>query len=142
MKHEQKKYSLCEALEELKRLQDMLTNSWSKYYGHLFIKMLGTDTIPFVLITTEATMLRLTDYVEQVDTMYFRIEAIESEEQRIKVTLLRAFDLESNEIHSVREVVRLEKTNATADVDLRWISAIQLVDTRLFGSEFYVESKW
>lgn len=142
MKHEPKKYPLCEALEDLLKLQDMLTNAWSKYYGHLFIKLLGTDTIPFVLMTSKSTFFRLTDSVEQFETIYFRLESIEQVQKRIHVTLLRAFDVESNETDSLNETVRLEKTMAKASIDLRWISAIQLVDTKLFGREFYVESKW
>lgn len=142
VKQDHTKHHLCEALEDIKKFQDMLTTSWSKYYDHLFIKMLGTDTIPFVLMTTEAKMLRLTDSTEKIDTMYFRIEEIDSVQKHLKVSLLRAFDLEDNETTSLKDVVRLEKTTATANVDLCFISAVQLVVTQLLSSEFYVESKW
>lgn len=142
MKQDHAKHHLCEALEDIKNFQDMLTTAWSKYYDHLFIKLLGTDTIPFVLMTTEAKMLRLTDSTEKIDTIYFRIEQIDREQKRLKVSLLRAFDWEDNETTSLKDVVRLEKTTAIANVDLRFISAVQLVVAQLLSREFYVESKW
>ncbi|WP_431028580.1 hypothetical protein [Lysinibacillus sp. LZ02] len=143
MKNEQRKQSfLCEALEDIKTFQDLLTTSWSKYYGHLLMKIVGSDTIPFCLITTEGTILSLSNATAQIETTYFRLEGIEKQSRHITVSLLRAFDLEDNETNMMKEVVRLEKSLAKATVDLRYITAIQLLDPDLLVRKFYVESKW
>lgn len=143
MTNEKLKHSfLYEALEDIKTFQDMLTNSWSKYYGHLLIKIIGSDTIPFFLITTEGTMLSLSDAATQLETKYFRIEKIEKQSLTITVSLLRAFDLEDKETNTIKDVVRLEKSTAKAVVDLRYITAVQLLEPDLLVRKFYVESKW
>ncbi|MFF5997078.1 hypothetical protein AAGS61_20440 [Lysinibacillus sp. KU-BSD001] len=143
MKNEQQKHSfLCEALEDIKTFQDVLTTSWSKYYGHLLMKIVGSDTIPFCLITTEGTILSLSNATAQIETTYFRLEEIEKQSRHITVSLLRAFDLEDNETNMMKDVVRLEKSTAKATVDLRYITAIQLLDPDLLVRKFYVESKW
>ena len=143
MNNQRLKHSfLCEALEDIKTFQDVLTNSWSKYYGHLLIKIIGSDTIPFFLITTEGTMLTLSDAATQIETKYFRIEEIEKQSQTITVSLLRAFDLEDKETNILKDVVRLEKSTAKAIVNLRYITAVQLLEPDLLVRKFYVESKW
>jgi spore coat protein Z len=43
-------HSICEALIELKSLQDFLMNSSTKYFGPLLSKIAGVDTIPFLLL--------------------------------------------------------------------------------------------
>lgn len=142
MKQDHKKHQLCEALEDIKKFQDTLTSTWSKYYDHLLIKMLGTDTIPFVLMTTNATLLRLTNSKEKVDTVYFRIEEVDRQQKRVDVSLLKAYDIEGNETASMKDVVRLEKTAAIAKVDLCYISAVQLVAAQFLSQEYFVEEKW
>ena len=142
MKQDHKRLNLYEALEDIKRFQDIMTDTWSKYYDYWFIKMLGTDTIPFTLMTTEAKLLRLRDEKEKIETNYFRIEEIDKQSHQMKVTLLKAYDLEGSEANSLKNVVKLEKTKATATVYLHRISAVQLVSTQLFACEYFVESKW
>ena len=143
MNNEKLKHSfLYEALKDIKTFQDVLTNSWSKYYGHLFIKIVGSDTIPFFLITTEGTLLSLSDTATQIETKYFRIEKIEKQSLMITVSLLRAFDIEDKETNTIKDVVRLEKSTAKAFIDLRYITAVQLLEPDLLVRKFYVESKW
>ena len=143
MEHENSKYDfLCEALEDLKTFQDLLTNSWSKYYGHLLTKIIGSDTIPFFLMTIEGVMLSLNDQMSDLETKYFRIENVEKQSRRITVSLLRAFDIEGNVTNTIKDVVRLEKTNAKVTVDLRCILAAQLLEPDLLCRKSYVESKW
>ena len=142
MKQDHKKLNLYEALEDIKKIQDILTNTWSKYYDYWFINMLGTDTIPFTLMTTEAKLLCLRDEKEKIETNYFRIEEIDKQSHQMKVTLLKACDIEGSEASSLKDVVKLEKTKATAIVYLHSISAVQLVSTKLFDCEYYIESKW
>lgn len=141
MKQDHTRHQLYEALEDIKKFQDALTNTWSKYYDHLLVKLLGTDTIPFVLMTKDSKLLRLTNSKEKVDTVYFRIESIEYQKKQLELTLLRAFDHEEKETTSMRDVVRLEKTAAVATVDLRYISAVQLVTAHYLTQDYYVE-KW
>ena len=143
MKHENlKQNALWDALEDLKRLQDLLANSWSKYYGHYFTKLVGSDTIPCFLTTTECTLLRLHDLKSNLETSYFRLEEIEKSQQRITLSLLRAFDFEDNETNSTKDIARLEKTDVKVTVDLSSILAVQVLNPVLVGHNFYIESKW
>ena len=137
-----KNYQLSEALEDIKKFQDTLTSVRSKYYDNLLVKMIGTDTIPFVLMTSKSTPLRLTNSKEKVDTVYFRIEDVDRQQNRIHVSLLRAFDFDGNETTSMKDVVQLEKTAAIVNLDLRYISAVQLVDSQLLSKDYFVEEKW
>lgn len=141
MKQEHTNRQLYEALEDIKKFQDALTIR-SKYYDCLLIKIVGTDTIPFVLMTTESKLLRLSSSKEKIDTVYFRIEAIDHQQKVLNVTLLRAFDIEGNEVASMKGFVRLEKTTANATINLRYISAIQLVDVHYLTQESFIEEKW
>lgn len=137
----QKQRALCDALEDLKRLQDLLTNSWSKYYGHLFTKIVGSDTIPFFLLTTESSMMRIYDSKMKLETCYFRIEAVEKSKQQITLSLLRALDSEENETNVIKDIVRLEKTDSQVTINLRSILAVQLLEPALLSRDLYVE-KW
>ncbi len=133
---------VSEALYDIKALQDIITNFHSKYYGQLLVKIVGSDTIPFFLITHNGAHLRLIDTVKQFETEYFRIEEVDKERCRGTISLLRAYDYEGNETNSIADVVRLERTTTEKSIELGSISAIQLLNPDLLKKKFIIEPKW
>ncbi|WP_397538255.1 CotY/CotZ family spore coat protein [Rummeliibacillus pycnus] len=136
------KHCLCEALLELKKLQDMITNLQTKYYGELLLKLVGTDTIPFFLITNNGCHFRFIDTDKQFETEYFRIESIDRELCCATVSLLRALDFEGHDTFSICDVVKLEKTRTKRSIDLECISGIQLLSPDLLIRKILCEPKW
>ncbi|WP_107923788.1 CotY/CotZ family spore coat protein [Lysinibacillus parviboronicapiens] len=137
-----RKHFVCEALSDIKALQDVITNFHSKYYGQLLMKIVGSDTIPLFLITNNGAHLRLLDTGKQFETEYFRIESIDKERCRGTISLLRAYDYEGNETDSNADVVRLERTSTEKSIDLSSISAIQLLNPDLLKRKIIIEPKW
>ncbi|WP_391206836.1 CotY/CotZ family spore coat protein [Psychrobacillus sp. L4] len=135
-------HCLCEALYELKSFQDLLKDSQTKFYGHLLAKIIGTDTIPFFLITKTGDPLSLIDTDESFETNYFRIESIDREKCCTTISLLRPLDIEGNLSNSLCDVVRLEKTSTCKVVDLSCVCAIQPLDTELLTRKIIIEPKW
>ncbi|KOP80366.1 hypothetical protein AMS59_02960 [Lysinibacillus sp. FJAT-14745] len=143
MNNENKRnHFLCEALNDIKALQDMIKDFHSKYFGQLLVKIVGSDTIPFFLITHNGTRLKLMDTVKQFETEFFRIEAIDKECCRGTVSLLRAYDYEGHDTKLIADVVRLEKTSTEKSIDLSGISAIQLLKPDMLKGKFIIEPKW
>ncbi|MCH7322330.1 hypothetical protein LZ480_10550 [Solibacillus sp. MA9] len=136
----QKQHPLYGALNDLKQLQDLLTNSWSKYYGHFFEKLVGSDTIPFCFTTKECKLYTVVNPKTHTATSFFRLEAIEK--SRVKLTLLRAVDIEEQNTNVIKDVIRLEKTETQMTVDLGSMLAIQLLEPALLSKNTYIESKW
>lgn len=136
------KHFLCDALSDLKALQDTITDFNSKYYGQLLLKIVGSDTIPFILITNNGVHLKLIDKAKQFETEYFRIESIDKERCRGTVSLLRSFDFEGNDTNSIADVVRLERTSSEKTIELGFISAIQLLSPDLLQRKIIIEPKW
>ena len=137
-----RKHFLCEALCELKALQDSIIDFHSKYYGQLLLKIVGSDTIPFFLITDNGVRLRIIDIEKKFETEYFRIECIDKERCCGTISLLRPFDIEGNDTNSIADVVRLEKTSTKISIELECLSAIQLLNTDLLKGEIIIEPKW
>ena len=131
---------LYQPFKDLLSLQHQLTAKQSKYFGNLFQKLLGTDTIPFLLMTTEGEILHLSSASLNSETMYFRLEAVE--EHQIFVSLLQAFDFEGEKLKNVKDLARLERTTATAFIPLQQVSAIQVVSPFLLSTKYFIESKW
>ena len=140
--NKESKHILCEALIELKSFQDLLKNSHSKYFGNLLEQIIGSDTIPFFLVTKKGVHLSQVDPGGDLETKYFRIESIDSKNCRIIITLLRPLDIEGNYTKSIYDVVRLEKTTARKVIDLSLIGAIQPLDTELLKRKIIIEPKW
>ncbi|MGN4127900.1 CotY/CotZ family spore coat protein [Lysinibacillus sphaericus] len=137
-----RKNFVCEALYDIKALQDVITNFHSKYYGQLLVKIVGSDTIPLFLITNNGAHLRLLDTDKQFETEYFRIESIDKERCRGTISLLRAYDYEGNETNSIADVVKLERTASEKSIELSSISAIQLLNPDLLKKKILIEPKW
>ncbi|MFF6016472.1 hypothetical protein [Lysinibacillus fusiformis] len=133
---------LCEALCDLKNLQDIMMDFHSKYFGQLLVKIVGSDTIPFFLITNSGAHLRLMDTVMNFETEFFRIEDVDKDRYRGTVSLLRAFDYEGNDTNFLADVVRLEKTSTEKSIELSGISAIQLLKPDMLKGKFIIEPKW
>ncbi|MFJ7734067.1 hypothetical protein ACIQXF_19590 [Lysinibacillus sp. NPDC097231] len=133
---------LCEALHDIKELQDVMKDFHSKYFGQLLVKIVGSDTIPFFLITHDGTHLKLMDTIKQFETEFFRIEAIDREHCRGTVSLLRAYDYEGHDTNLIADVVRLERTSTKKSIELCGISAIQLLKPDMLKGKFIIEPKW
>ena len=136
-----KKHFLCEALYDIKALQDIIKDFHSKYFGQLLVKIVGNDTIPFFLIRHDGTHLRLMDTVKQFETGFFRIEDIDREQCRGTVSLLRAYDYRGYDTNLLAEVVRLERTSSEKSIELSGISAIQLLNPDMLKKKFIIEPK-
>ena len=134
--------ALCEALVDAKALQDLLANSWSPYFGHLFFKIVGSDTIPVLFMTKEGGRLCVSDVKTQMETSYFRIEEVNQALRRVRLSLLQGFNIEGQTINDLKDIVRLEKSSAEVWIDLRDIAAFQLLSPNLVGRVLYTESKW
>ncbi len=143
LKHEKRRnHFLCEALNDIKVLQDIMKDFHSKYFGQLLVKIVGSDTIPFFLITHNGSHLRLMDTVNQFETEYFRIEGVDIERCRGTVSLLRAYDYEGKDTNLIADVVRLERTSTEKSIEFSGISAIQLLKPDMLKGKFIIEPKW
>lgn len=135
-------HCICDALLELKILQDLLQNSQTKFFGSLLAKIVGTDTIPFLLVTQKGDLLSLHSAMEGIETNYFRIESVDLENSSATLSLLRPLDIEGNLTTSPCDVVRLEKTSICKTVDVTCICAIQPLDTEMLKRKIIIEPKW
>lgn len=133
---------LCDALYELKLFQDLIKDSQTKYYGQLLAKIVGTDTLPFFLLTKKGHPLSFSDTDECFETSYFRIESIDKEECCATISLLRPLDIEGCLSNSLCDVVRLERTSTCKVVDLTCFCAVQLLETELLTRKVIIEPKW
>lgn len=133
---------LCDALLEIKYFQDLLEKSSSKYYGHLLLKMLGSDTIPVTFTTNIGSPLSLIEAGTGTETRYFRIEHIDEEKHLVIVSLLRPLDIFGDIAKSMSDVVKLEKTTTKNTLSLMLISGVQLFNTTLLTKKMIIEPKW
>lgn len=137
-----RKYFVCDALCELKTLQDSIRDFHSKYFGQLLLKIVGSDTIPFFLIMNNGVHLRLLDKEKKIETVHFRIESVDRDYCRATVSLLRALDYEGKDTNMMADVVRLERTSIKKTIELSNVTAIQLLNTDLLGEKIFIEPKW
>ena len=137
-----RKHFVCDALGELKTIQDSIIDFHSKYFGQLLLKIVGSDTIPFFLIMNNGMHLRLMDKEKKIETAYFRIETVDQDYCRATITLLRALDYEGKETTTIADVVSLEKTSIKKTIELGNVTAIQLLNTDLLGAKIIIEPKW
>ncbi|MEH7123885.1 CotY/CotZ family spore coat protein [Bacillus sp. JJ1773] len=142
-------HCICEALIELKSLQDILMNSSTKYFGPLLSKIAGVDTIPFLLLKNNGLLSHLLTEINEkngkrecIESNFFRIESIDKEKCVAIVSILRPFDIKGNHTNSVGKVMKLIKTPARKEVDLSSICAIQVLDTELLKRRIVIEPKW
>ncbi|WNS75842.1 CotY/CotZ family spore coat protein [Bacillus sp. DTU_2020_1000418_1_SI_GHA_SEK_038] len=143
------KHCLCEALIELKNLQDILTNSSTKHFGALLSKIAGTDTIPFLLIKKDGPLSHrimdtneITGKHECFESTFFRLESIDKDTCCARISILRPMNIKGELTNSFCDVMKLAKTSKCIEIDISCICAIQVLDTELLKRKIVVEPKW
>jgi hypothetical protein len=137
------------ALKELKKLQDFINETHTPYFGKVFSKLVGVDTIPFLLYTDEGELtFNGIDHHDPCGksacfhTNYFRIEELEMNSGCATISLLRPLDICGENPYSQSEILLLKKTDICVQVDLSCVCAIQLVDIDLLKRKIIIEPKW
>ncbi|MBS4194891.1 CotY/CotZ family spore coat protein [Lederbergia citri] len=140
------KQIICNALIELKSLQDLLTESSSKYFGSKLSDLVGVDTIPFIMYTNEGVLNRMgkdkTKDEETFVTNFFRIESIDQKRYEVQVSLLRPLDIKGKDTLSIIDLIKLKKTNTFTTIDLSNIHGIQPLDVDYVKRKVIVEPKY
>lgn len=148
-KSEMNSTAICDVLEELKFLQDYLKNFKTKYFGHLFSKIAGVDTLPFLLFTKDG-LLKL-EGMYQYDssnkmkcfvTSIFRIEEIDREACCALISLLVPLDIHGNVTDSYCDLMMLRKSSTCITIHLKDSCGIQLLETELLKRKIIIEPKW
>ena len=140
---------ICGVLEELKFLQDYLKNFKTKYFGHLFSKIAGVDTLPFMLFTKGGPLKLVgvyqNDYIDKKEcfvTSIFRIEEIDRETCDATISLLVPLDIHGHVTDSHCDLMMLKKTSSCLTINLKDCCGIQLLDTELLKRDIIIEPKW
>ncbi|GIN83972.1 hypothetical protein J6TS2_03580 [Heyndrickxia sporothermodurans] len=143
------KQDICEALLELKSLQDLLEKSKTKYFGKLLFQLVGVDTIPIFLYTNDGLLNQMgvdIDYKTGKEytftSNYFRIESIDEEKFYASLSILCPLDIHGDVTQHHSEVMKLIKTTTCTEVDLSCIRAIQTLDLDLLKRKIIIEPKW
>ncbi|MBP3041249.1 hypothetical protein J9303_17430 [Bacillaceae bacterium Marseille-Q3522] len=140
---------MCDALEELKCLQDFIIQSRTKYFGKLLSKIAGVDTLPFLLFSRDGPLKLMGFYLnnstkkeECFFTEFFRIEEMDSESCCATISLLLPLDIQGNFTDSLCDVMILRRTSTCVTVDLGCICGIQCMDSHLLKRKIIIEPKW
>lgn len=141
--------AICEALINLKELQDFIVNNSTPYFGNLLARIVGADTIPF-LLHTENGLFELMSFhhnkshieKECFVTSFFRIESIDREACCATISLLIPIDIHGDVTNSICDVMILRKTSTCRELDLSCFCAIQALDTDLLKRQIIIEPKW
>jgi hypothetical protein len=148
-RNEMNETGICDALEELKFLQDYLKNFKTKYFGYLFSKIAGVDTIPFILFTKDGALKLEGVYQhdssnkeEHFVTSLFRIEEIDRETCCATISLLVPLDIHGIVTESFCDLMMLKKTTICITINLKDSCGIQLLETELLKREIIIEPKW
>lgn len=130
------------ALYELMLLQDYIKHSRIPFFGKLLARLIEVDTIPFLLMTKDGFLELFGMEEGPFKTKFFRIEEIEENGQRAKVSLLRAFNIYGEDTNVLCDVVKLKRTSVCAEIELTSICGIQCGDIDLLKRDFIIEPKW
>ncbi|MBS4216939.1 hypothetical protein KHA96_01265 [Bacillus sp. FJAT-49711] len=140
------KHSICNVLLDLKNMQDLLTESSSKFLSKTLSDLVGVDTIPFIMYTNGDLFKRMgrdkTNNDETFITSYFRIESIDQENSRTHVSLLRPLNIHGEDTQLMSDLIMLKKTAASTDIDLSQINGIQPLDIDYLKRKIIIEPKW
>lgn len=139
------KHDICEALLELKTLQDLLEKSSTKYFGKLLSKLVGVDTLPFFLYTKDGLLLKMGAESSRgsfFTSNYFRIESVDKETCWATISLLQPLDIHGKYAPSPDHVIKLIKTPTCTELDLSCISAVQPLSLDLLKRRIIIEPKW
>ena len=104
--------TICEALINLKELQDFIVNNSTPYFGNLLARIVGVDTIPF-LLHTENGLFELMGFHHNkfhekknvLLTNFFRIESIDKEACCATISLLIPIDIHGHVTNSICDVM-------------------------------------
>ncbi len=138
-----------DALFELKKLQDFLVETSTPFLGKILGRLVGVDTIPFMLLTDTGVFELsgivyndMTDKKDYFTTSFFKVNSIEKGSKCVELTLLRPLNVEKESAKSVCDVVKLEKTPVCVEIDLSCICGLQILDIDLLKREIIIEPKW
>lgn len=134
---------LCEALLELKAMQDLISRSPTHYFCDLLRTIVGTDTIPIVLQTNKGDFIKRIHKFDSCcfETKFFRIEEIDEQLCCAKLSLLRPLDIEGCDTNDICDVFRLQKTDVCTTIQLSCVCAIQPLDVELLKRKVIIEPK-
>ncbi len=132
---DEQRYHLGEVLKEIHYFQELIEHSRTKHFDCLLLKIVGSDTIPVLLLTRQGTPLRLTNYDEGFTTCYFRIEKVDGKHGLLTISFLRPMMVEG-------ELASLEKTAKRVTIHSDTLSGVQLLSTSLLSANMFIESKW
>jgi Spore coat protein Z len=149
-KEQGKADSTCihKALAELKKVQDFINQADIPYFGKMFSKLVGVDTIPFSLYTEDGKLI-----ITGIDkdpcgtaasfkTSYFRIEDLDEKSGCATISLLRPLCICGKNDHSCCKILVLKRTDTCVKVDVTCICAIQCIDIDLLKRKIIIEPKW
>ncbi|KKK39860.1 hypothetical protein WQ57_00770 [Mesobacillus campisalis] len=138
-----------DALFELKKLQDFLAETSTPFLGKLLGKLVGSDTIPFILLTKNGIFEwegivynEKKKSQECFTTSFFRIDSIEKGSSCAKLTILRPYNIHKEPAKLLCDVVKLEKTPICIEIDISCFCGIQCLDTELLKRKIICEPKW
>lgn len=133
---------LIEVLTEIDYFQQIINKMKTKHFGHLLIKLVGTDTIPVMFITKRGEYLRLMSQESHYSTTFFRIEEVDEVKQMLSLALLCPLNMEGQPASRTDELMSLKKTTETIKLNIANIAAVQLASTTLLSTSIMIESKW
>ncbi|WP_053362713.1 CotY/CotZ family spore coat protein [Bacillus sp. FJAT-27251] len=138
-----------DALYELKKLQDFLAETTTPFLGKILGKLVGSDTIPFILLTNNGMFEwngviydEKTKKEECFTTSFFRVDDIDKDSSCAKLTILRPYNIHKEHAKLLCDVVKLEKTPICVEVDISCFCGIQCLDTELLKRKIICEPKW
>ncbi|MBS4192702.1 hypothetical protein KHA94_21405 [Bacillus sp. FJAT-49705] len=138
-----------DALLEIIKLQNLLSNISTPYLGSLLGRLFKVDTIPFMLFTKKGIYNVSSHFInndsigqECFTTSFFRVNSFEKGTRCANITLLRPFDINNRPVTDLCEVYRLEKTPFCTEIDLSCICGLQCLDTDLLMRKIIIEPKW
>lgn len=146
-RHFQSDSCIGDALFELKKLQDFLSDTSTPFLGRILDKLIATDTIPVILLT-DYGLFEMSGRVfnekkksfECFTTPFFRLESIDKGADCARLSLLLPFDI--NKKPTKCEVIKLAKTPICVEVDLSCICGVQVLSTELLKRKIIIEPKW
>lgn len=143
------KHCISEVLLEVLSLQNLITNSSTKYSGSLLAKIAGVDTIPLLLLKKDGLLSHLvielnhkTGEKECFESNFFRIESIHIERNCVVLSILRPLNIRGEHTNSICSVIKLIRTSTSIEIDLSCICAVQVLDTELLKRKIVIEPKW
>ncbi|XXM72967.1 CotY/CotZ family spore coat protein [Lysinibacillus sphaericus] len=136
------------ALAEVMKLQEFINQASIPYFGKVFSKLVGVDTIPIMVYTEEGT-LTFTGVdrdpggeAASFETSYLRMEDLDETGGCARVSLLRPLCICGRHGHSCCDILMLKRTGICVNVDVSCLCAVQFMDINLLKRKIVIEPKW